>query len=188
MPCPTYSSTIPYPPAPRMHSSTPCPMSDKWRPTRACASPAHSDDWVTSDKAEMSSAASGITIDIAASPCQPSMIAPQSIETMSADLITLSPGIPWTTSSLTDAQITAGNPWYPRKDDVAPWSAMLSRARASKSAVVIPTAISDRIFSSVCATTSPACRMSASSSTDLISIGLLLPNISRRRQQSAVVH
>ena len=48
---------------------------------------------------------------IAASACQPSMMAPQSMEMMSPDSSTVSPGMPCTTTSLGDAQITPGNPW-----------------------------------------------------------------------------
>ena len=61
----------------------------------------------------MSSAASAVTAPIAtviaASPCQPSTIAPQSIETTSPSASTRSPGMPWTISSLTEAQMLAGN-------------------------------------------------------------------------------
>ena len=44
----------------------------------------------------------------AASPCQPSTMAPQSIETRSPSSSTCGPGMPWMTTSLTEAQITAG--------------------------------------------------------------------------------
>ena len=51
---------------------------------------------------------------IAASPCQPSTIAPQSMEIDVAVLrATRSPGMPCTTSSLTEAQIVAGNGGWP---------------------------------------------------------------------------
>ena len=50
-------------------------------------------------------------IVIAASPCQPSMIAPQSIDTMSPSSITRSPGMPCTITSLGEMQATAGKPW-----------------------------------------------------------------------------
>ena len=56
-----------------------------------------------------SGATSPIATVIAASPCQPSTIAPQSMETMSPSVSTRSPGMPCTTSSLTEAQIVAGN-------------------------------------------------------------------------------
>ena len=48
---------------------------------------------------------------IAASACQPSMIAPQSIEMMSPASSTVAPGMPCTTTALGDAQMTPGNPW-----------------------------------------------------------------------------
>ena len=47
----------------------------------------------------------------AASPCQPSTIAPQSIEITSPSCSTRGPGMPWMISVFTLAQITAGNPW-----------------------------------------------------------------------------
>ena len=49
----------------------------------------------------------------AASPCQPSTMAPQSIETRSPSRNTRSPGIPCTTSSFTETQITPGKPPSP---------------------------------------------------------------------------
>jgi hypothetical protein len=52
-----------------------------------------------------------IPIVNAASPCQPLMIAPQSIEITSPSSNTRWLGMPCTTSSLTEVQITAGNPW-----------------------------------------------------------------------------
>ena len=48
---------------------------------------------------------------MAASPCHPSTIAPQSMLIRSPSRSTRSPGMPWTTSSLTDVQITPGKPW-----------------------------------------------------------------------------
>ena len=48
----------------------------------------------------------------AESPCQPSTIAPKSIESRSPSASTSAElGMPWTTRSLTDAQIVAGYPW-----------------------------------------------------------------------------
>ncbi len=52
-----------------------------------------------------------IGIVIAASPCQPSMIAPQSIEKMSPSSSTVWSGMPCTITWFGDAQMTAGNPW-----------------------------------------------------------------------------
>jgi hypothetical protein len=48
---------------------------------------------------------------VAASPCQPSTTAPQSIEMMSPSRRTRVPGMPCTTSSLTEVQMTPVNPW-----------------------------------------------------------------------------
>jgi hypothetical protein len=45
----------------------------------------------------------------AASPTQPSSTAPKSIETTSPSSSGASVGMPWTITSLTDAQMTAGN-------------------------------------------------------------------------------
>ena len=46
---------------------------------------------------------------IAASPWKLSTIAPQSIEITSPSASARSPGMPWTTSAFTEAQIVAGN-------------------------------------------------------------------------------
>ena len=48
---------------------------------------------------------------MAASACQPSMMAPQSIETMSPSSSTRSSGMPCTITSLGEMQATAGKPW-----------------------------------------------------------------------------
>ena len=49
---------------------------------------------------------------IAASACQPSMMAPQSSEMMSPSSSTVaSSGMPWTTTEFGEVQITAGKPW-----------------------------------------------------------------------------
>ncbi len=85
-------------------------------PSRAAEIPAHMAPSVT----RISSSTSGRTWSsgptatvIAASPCHPSTIAPQSIEITSPSRSTRSPGMPWTTSSLTEAQIVAGNGGWP---------------------------------------------------------------------------
>ena len=49
--------------------------------------------------------------EIAASPCQPSTIAPQSMEIRSPSASTREPGMPCTTSSLTDVQSAPVKPW-----------------------------------------------------------------------------
>jgi len=71
--------------------------------------PAHSAPSVTSISRRTSSGTSPIATVIAASPCQPSTIAPQSIEITSPSTSSRGPGMPCTTSSLTDAQMVAGN-------------------------------------------------------------------------------
>ena len=75
--------------------------------------PAASDCSVTS----MSRAASGSICPTpavkAASPCQPSTMAPQSIEMMSPSWSTYGPGMPCTITSFGDAQITPGNGGWP---------------------------------------------------------------------------
>ena len=45
---------------------------------------------------------------MAASPCHPATMAPQSMEITSPSASTRGPGMPCTTSSLTEAQIVAG--------------------------------------------------------------------------------
>ena len=47
----------------------------------------------------------------AASACQPSMMAPQSMETMSPSSSRRGPGMPCTITSFGEMQATAGNPW-----------------------------------------------------------------------------
>ena len=83
-------------------------MSPTCPPSAAAAKPRHSDSSVT----RISSAALRDTWPTptvtAASPCQPSTMAPQSIETMSPSATTREPGMPCTTSSLTETQIEAG--------------------------------------------------------------------------------
>ena len=71
--------------------------------------PRHSDSSVTRSSSTTSSATSPTGTVIAASPCQPSTMAPQSIEMTSPSASVRSPGMPCTTSSLTEAQIVAGN-------------------------------------------------------------------------------
>ena len=75
--------------------------------------PRHMDSSVTRISSSASSGTSPTAIVTAASPCQPSTIAPQSIETMSPSAITRSPGMPCTISSLTETQMVAGNGGWP---------------------------------------------------------------------------
>lgn len=57
----------------------------------------------------------------------------------------LSSGMPCTTTSLTEVQMVAGNPPYPRKFDFAPWSAITLRATWSRSWVVAPGTAASRV-------------------------------------------
>ncbi len=70
--------------------------------------PAHSAASVTLISSSTSGVVEPTATVIAASPCQPSTIAPQSMEITSPSARTRPPGIPWTTSSLTEAQIVPG--------------------------------------------------------------------------------
>jgi hypothetical protein len=76
------------------------------------ASPAHIERSVTSMSAA-SSADGGPTVTVTAeSPCQPLRMAPQSIEMLSPSAsVRLWFGIPWTISSLIDAQMLPVKPW-----------------------------------------------------------------------------
>ncbi len=86
-------------------------MSPTLPPSRAAPMPRHIDSSVTCMRACTSSGTSPRATLIAASPCQPSTMAPQSIETRSPSASTRSPGIPCTTSSFTETQIEPVNPW-----------------------------------------------------------------------------
>ena len=83
-------------------------MSPTRFPARMAAIPASSDRRVTSISRAASSDTSPTGAVKAASPCQPDTTAPQSMATTSPSSRTRSPGIPWTTTSLGEAQITAG--------------------------------------------------------------------------------
>ena len=86
-------------------------MSPTRPPGRAAAMPAHSAASVSLTSVVSSGRTSPTGTVIAASPCQPSTIAPQSMETRSPSRSSRSPGMPCTTSSLTEVQIEAGKPW-----------------------------------------------------------------------------
>ena len=81
-------------------------------PCFIAAMPAHIDSSVTRESSISSGACPEPTKAVyAASPCQPSMIAPQSMEMMSPSLrTTSSDGMPCTTTSFTEVQIVAGKP------------------------------------------------------------------------------
>jgi hypothetical protein len=80
-------------------------------PSDAAANPRHIASSVTRIRSSASSPTGPTATVMAASPCQPSTIAPQSMETMSPSAITRSPGMPCTTSSFTEAQMLPVNPW-----------------------------------------------------------------------------
>ena len=86
-------------------------MSPRRLPGAAAAIAASSEALVVSSSRSDSASTSPTGIVIAASACQPSMIAPQSIDTMSPSSITRSPGMPCTITSLGEMQATAGKPW-----------------------------------------------------------------------------
>ena len=87
------------------------PMSPTNLPVARAAMPCHMAASVTSES-RWSSGSAVPTITVRAeSECQPSTIAPPSIEMMSPSCSTRPPGMPWTTSSLTEVQIVAGKPW-----------------------------------------------------------------------------
>ena len=112
IPCPTYSSMIPYGPAPRTDASTAWEMSVSRWPACAWARPRHSAVSHTSSSRVSSGAISPTPTVRAASPCQPSTMAPQSMEMMSPSRSTVSGrGMPCTMTWLTDVQIDAGYPW-----------------------------------------------------------------------------
>jgi hypothetical protein len=77
-------------------------------PSRAAAKPAHIEPSVTRISSVTSAGTSPTGTVIAASPCQPSTMAPQSIEITSPSARTRSPGMPCTTWSLTEAQMEPG--------------------------------------------------------------------------------
>ncbi len=80
-------------------------------PSRAAVTPAHMAASHAADRAAAPGVTSPTGTVIAASPCQPSTIAPKSMEIRSpAASRSCADGMPWTTRSLTDVQITAGKP------------------------------------------------------------------------------
>lgn len=139
-------------------------------PSFMAAMPAHIDSSVTRESSTTSGAWPEPTNAVnAASPCQPSTIAPASMEMMSPSFRTvLSSGMPWTTTSFTEVQIVAGNPPYPRKFGLASCSARTLRATSSRSRVVAPGTAASRVAAWMAATTSPASRILAICSGVLI--------------------
>ncbi len=71
--------------------------------------PSQSETRVASESAAAAGSTAPIPTVMAESPCQPSTIAPKSSDTRSPSRNTSSSdGMPWTTRSFTDAQMTAG--------------------------------------------------------------------------------
>ena len=110
IPWPTYSRTTEKP-APSATVCTAWPMSESRLPLRTCSMPAHRLSSVTVSSLRASSEISPTGMVRAASPCQPSMMAPQSMEMMSPSTSRYGPGMPWTMTSFGEVQITAGYPW-----------------------------------------------------------------------------
>ena len=86
-------------------------MSVSRPPSFAAANPRHIDSSQIRASSSSSAPTSPTGTVIAASPCQPSTIAPQSIEIRSPSASTRPPGMPCTISSFTDAQIEPVKPW-----------------------------------------------------------------------------
>jgi hypothetical protein len=100
---------MPYGPAARTEASTACETSVSRLPARTWARPCQSAVSQTSSSRARSGLISPTPTVMAASPCQPSTIAPQSIEMMSPSPRMVSgPGMPCTMTSLGEVQITAG--------------------------------------------------------------------------------
>ena len=98
-------------PAARTTSSEAAPRSPRRASTFIALIDASSARRVTSSSRLDSSSISPTGTVTAASACQPSMMAPQSIETMSPAASRRGPGMPCTITSLGDVHTTAGNPW-----------------------------------------------------------------------------
>src|SRR5689334_13017607 len=174
MPCPTYSRTTANP-APSTTCCTAWPMSPSRAPSRISLIPASRDSSVTRTSFSASADGGSPTNTVSAlSEWNPSQIAPKSSDSTSPSARTrCGDGIPCTTSSLSDAQIEAGNPRYPRNDGVAPWERMYSSATASRSAVVRPGATAATTRSMVPAVIRPDRRIFAISSSVLRKITAL---------------
>ena len=87
-------------------------MSVSRLPATAAASPAHIDRSVTAMSAASSAEGSPTVRVTAESPCQPSRMAPQSMEMLSpAASARVGFGMPCTISSLIDAQMLPVKPW-----------------------------------------------------------------------------
>jgi hypothetical protein len=86
-------------------------MSVSFPPGSAAAKPAHIDSSHTRISSAYGGSTSPTPTVIAESPCQPSTIAPQSMDNTSPSRSTLSRrGMPCTTSSFTEVQMCAGKP------------------------------------------------------------------------------
>jgi hypothetical protein len=126
--------------------------------------PAQRESSVTRDRRSRASttsgrAGSGTTTVIAESPFQPSISAPLSTETMSPGCSTRSPGMPCTTSSLTDTHTVWRYPGTSWKLECPPSARIAASAAASSSPVVTPGAMSSRTASSDAAVARPGATM-----------------------------
>ena len=95
-------------------SSTAAEMSPTRLPGTAAAIPAIIARRVAVTSASTSGVEAPATNVRAASPCQPSTMAPTSTDTIWPSRIARSPGIPWTTSLSSEMQVLAGKAAGPR--------------------------------------------------------------------------
>src|SRR5919199_1464547 len=106
---------------------------------------------------------------VAASPTQPSRVAPASTLSRSPSSSSCGVGMPCSATSLTDRQTTPGNGGvvdsgaYPRNGEEAPASARTARATWSSWVSRTPGAAAARTAASMSATTAPAARIASSS-------------------------
>src|SRR5262249_31985151 len=122
---------MPYSPAARTLHSTACEMSDSRAPGRAAASPCHSARSQSVISLACPAEMTGTPTVSAASACQPSTLAPQSMETTSPSRSTREAlGIPCTISSLTQVQIVGGEAGGRRGGGGRPGGARAGRGRA----------------------------------------------------------
>jgi hypothetical protein len=120
------------------------PIAEIRRPGAIAAMPRARHSRVTSISRSASSLTRPTGIVSAESACQPSRINPMSMPTMSPSARARDEGMPCTTSSFTEMQADAGNPWYPLKLGIQPASRILASMASSSSAVVTPGATSLR--------------------------------------------
>ena len=93
-----------------MRSCTAWEMSPTRFPGRACSTASKSEASVAASIRAVSGSISPTAKVQAPSATQPSSVTPMSTEMMSPSASSTSPGIPWTTSELGEAQIEPGKP------------------------------------------------------------------------------